>query len=136
MWKHTYRPMGDFKDLDVWRAAHTLTLAVYRATSAFPSAERYGLQAQLRRSAVSIASNLAEGGGRRGDCAFQAFLRIARGSAAELEYQLLVSRDLGYLSESDWRTLDELAQRVSRMLLGLLRRLGKGRGSSRPEPPA
>ena len=128
--------MGDFKDLDVWREAHTLTLAVYRATSTFPATERYGLQAQLRRSAVSVASNLAEGGGRRGDAQLRAFVRIARGSAAELEYQLLVSRDLGYLVESEWRALDDLTQRVSRMLFGLLRRLEKGRGFGPPEPLA
>jgi four helix bundle protein len=114
--------VGSFKNLEVWRQAHALTLAVYGATRSFPAAERYALQSQLRRSAVSIASNIAEGGGRRGDRAFVHFLRIARGSAAELEYQLLVARDLDLLVPGDWQVLEARTQRVSRMLLGLIRR--------------
>ena len=128
--------MGDFRKLRAWQEAMDFTVAVYRATDAFPPSERFGLRRQVRRAAASVAANRAEGGGQRGDAQLRAFVRIARGSAAELEYQLLVSRDLGYLVESEWRALDDLTQRVSRMLFGLLRRLEKGRGFGPPEPLA
>ena len=85
--------MKDFGDLKVWHEAHKLTLAVYRASAAFPREERYGLTAQMRRSAVSVPSNIAEGCGRRG-ADFGRFMQIAMGSACELEYQLLLARDL------------------------------------------
>lgn len=119
--------MGDYKKLDVWKLAYDLTLAIYRATAGFPAHERYGLQSQLRRSAVSIVSNIAEGVGRHHDGLLVQSLRIARGSTSELECQLMLSQDLSYLEHSDADPLIKAADRVSRLLLGLLRRFEKVR---------
>jgi four helix bundle protein len=116
--------MGDFKSLHVWKRAYAFSLQVYRLTLGFPSEERFGLTIQLRRASVSIASNIAEGCGRGGDPELCRFLRIARGSAAEVECQLLLARDLGYLTSESWRQLDEEIKRISggiRRLLGALR---------------
>jgi four helix bundle protein len=102
--------MGNYRQLLVWKRAHTLALDVYRATQRFPTEERYGLTAQLRRAAVSVVSNIAEGSGRLGDREHIRFLRIARGSVSEVECQLLLSRDLGYLGSSAWTVLDGQSQ--------------------------
>jgi len=88
--------MSDYERLDVWRAAHALTLVIYRATSSFPADERYGLVSQMRRSAASIPMNIAEGSGRSTDLDYARFVANAIGSASELEYQLLLAADLGY----------------------------------------
>lgn len=90
-------PMRDFRSLKVWEKAHQVTLAVYAATEQFPPTERSGLTAQLRRSAASDPYNFAEGCGRDGDRELARFLRIAAGSTSELEYQLLLARDLTFL---------------------------------------
>ncbi|HET9743897.1 MAG TPA: four helix bundle protein [Terriglobales bacterium] len=111
--------MSNFHDLKVWQKAHELTLAVYRATSKFPREEIYGLVAQMRRCAVSVGSNIAEGRGRDGDVEFARFLAIALGSLTELEYQLLLSRDLGYIGDSEHEKLNVSVAEVNRMLLGL-----------------
>jgi len=108
--------------LQVWNKTHELTLAIYRATAQFPREEQYGLTQQLRRAAVSIGSNIAEGCGGRGNGEFHKFLQIATGSASEVEYQLLLARDLGYMGD----VYDQLAERiveVKRMLAGLIRRV-------------
>ncbi len=105
------------------RKAHELTLDVYRATKAFPREELYGLTSQLRRSAVSIPSNIAEGCGRRTDADFARFLDIAMGSASELEYQLLLSARLDLLREPTYRGLEVATTEVKRMLASLLSRL-------------
>lgn len=94
--------MKDFRDLVVWQKAHDVALRVYQFTRPFPTEERYGLTAQLRRSASSIGANIAEGCGRGSDADFRRFLHIAMGSASELEYHLLLSRDLHYLGENDY----------------------------------
>ena len=85
--------MKDFKELRVWQKAHSLALEVYQATRSFPRDEIYGLTSQIRRAAVSVGANIAEGCGRRSDGEFARFLQIARGSASELEYHLLFARD-------------------------------------------
>ena len=113
--------MGNFRQLAVWKRAHDLALAIYRNTGSFPDRERYGLTAQLRRAAVSLVSNIAEGSGRQSDRELAMFLRIARGSVRELECQLLLSRDLGYLPSEAWAALDRDSQDISRMLHGLIR---------------
>jgi four helix bundle protein len=113
--------MGDFKRLNVWQLAHLLAEDLYRATAGFPLVERYGLSLQLRRAAVSITSNIAEGSGRIGNRECARFLVIARGSAAEIESQLLLARDLGLLTIEDWAKLNATVQRVNKMLLGLIR---------------
>ena len=117
--------MGDYNQLKVWERAHEFALAVYRSTEAFPASERTGLVSQLRRASISIPSNIAEGSSRRGDGEFGRFLSIARGSAAEATYQLLLARDLGFLSLEQWKQLDSLAQEVGRMLYGLTKAIRK-----------
>jgi four helix bundle protein len=113
--------MGNFRELAVWKRAHDLALGVYHCTNSFPNRERFGLAAQLRRAAVSIVSNIAEGAGRQSDRELARFLRIARGSVRELECQLLLSRDLGYMPPDLWIALDRDSQDISRMLNGLIR---------------
>ena len=117
--------MGDFKKLDVWQAAHLLVCEVYRNTRTFPKTEVYGLTSQLRRSAASVAANLAEGCGRGGDTEFARFVRISLGSAAELEYHLLLSHDIGLLDDSTYTRLSGQAKRIQGMLAGLKRALGQ-----------
>ncbi|HKW17405.1 MAG TPA: four helix bundle protein [Terriglobales bacterium] len=114
--------MKGFKELQVWRKAHEMTIAVYVATKNFPSDERYGLTSQLRRSASSIGSNIAEGCGRRSDGEMARFLQIARGSASEVEYQVFLARDLQYLREEEFRKLSFQADELQRMLTALIQR--------------
>lgn len=90
--------MGDFRKLKVWREAHRTVLSIYKVTGHFPRHEMYGMTSQMRRAGVSIASNIAEGYGRGGDRELLRYLRIALGSVSELEYQLLLAKDLGYLT--------------------------------------
>lgn len=111
--------MSDFRDLKVWQKAHELTIDVYRTTAEFPKQEMYGLVSQMRRCAASVGSNLAEGRGRRGDGDFGRFIQIASGSLTELEYQLLLSKDLKYLAESEYKLINQKLAEVSRMLLSL-----------------
>ncbi len=92
--------MKDFRDLQVWEKAHQLTLSAYKVTSGFPKEELYGLTSQIRRCAVLIAANIAEGCGKRGNGEFQRFLSIAAGSASELEYEFLLARDLKFINAS------------------------------------
>jgi four helix bundle protein len=120
-------PVKDFRDLQVWRKAHQLTLTVYRLTATFPRAERYGLMTQLRRSSSSIAANLAEGCGRNGDAELARFCSIALGSASELEYHLLLARDLNLLDATDYTALTNQTTEVKRMLTGLQQKLNADR---------
>lgn len=115
--------MKDFRKLSVWQKAHELTLAVYRASKTFPPEERYGLTSQLRRAATSVASNIAEGCGRGSDADFRRCLHIALGSASEVEYQLLLARDLGLLDTAAHDPLTAQATEVKRMLASLVRTL-------------
>jgi four helix bundle protein len=108
--------MQDFRNLKVWHKAHALTLDVYRLTREFPTNERYGLTAQLRRSCSSVPANLAEGCGRSGDTDFARFVNIAMGSACETDYHLLLSRDLNYISGEDYDRLLLQVSEVKRML--------------------
>ena len=96
--------MQDFKKMAVWQKSHALTLALYQATISFPRDEMYGLTSQLRRAGSSIPANIAEGCGRNGNAELARFLYIAMGSASELEYHLLLARDLGYLAEQTYVT--------------------------------
>jgi four helix bundle protein len=122
--------MGDYRQLLVWRRAHAFTLNVYQSTRSFPPAEQFGLTSQLRRAAISIVSNIAEGSGRRADRDHARFLSIARGSTCEVECQLLLSRDVGYLNEDAWESLDGECRGIGRMLTGLILAL-RGRGPLR-----
>ena len=115
--------MKDFKELKVWSKAHELTVDVYSLTRAFPRDEIYGLTSQLRRSAASIAANIVEGCGRRSDGELARFLQIARGSASETEYHLLLAKDLGILSDQDYRSTKERVFEVERMLTALAQKV-------------
>ena len=115
--------MRDFRKLMVWERAHQLTLAVYEATRSLPRDELYGLTSQSRRSAASIAANICEGCGRSGSREFGRFLAIASGSATELEYHLLLAKDLGFLTSNKHDRLDADVQVVKKMLAGLIRKL-------------
>ena len=105
----------DFRQLKVWEKAHPLTLEIYQATASFPRAETYGLTSQIRRASASICANLAEGCGRTGDAELARFCAIARGSASELEYHLLLARDLHYLQTSDHEKLAAETTEVKRI---------------------
>src|SRR5438067_11830225 len=115
--------MKDFRDLKVWEKAHKLTIEIYRATSSFPAEERYGLTSQIRRSSASIRANIAEGCGRRGHGDFQRFLQIAMGSASELQYHLLLAKDLGFISLDKHTTFDAAVVEVKRMLASLIQKV-------------
>jgi four helix bundle protein len=115
--------MPDYRRLKVWEKAHETVLRVYAASTRFPSVERFGLTAQIRRAAVSVPSNIAEGSGRRGDGDFRRFVAFALGSSHELEYQLLLARELGYLKDADHAELSGRVVEVGRMLSALLARL-------------
>ncbi len=115
--------MRDFRDLKVWQKAHGLTLAVYQATTAFPKDEVYGLTSQMRRCCASIPANIAEGCGRSGEAELARFMRIAMGSASELEYHLLLARDLNLLGASDHERLTQDVTEVKRMLTTFVQRL-------------
>ena len=111
--------IGSYRELTTWKRAMELAEAIYRATADFPAAERYGLSSQMRRSAVSIVSNIAEGRGRRATKDFRRFLDIAYGSLCELETQLLLSERLGFLSEKESKSSRQLAMETGRLLNGL-----------------
>jgi four helix bundle protein len=110
----------DFRDLKVWRRSHEFVLDVYRAPVDFPDRERYGLTSQLRRAAVSIPGNIAEGAVRSSDADFARFLYIAIGSASEVDYYLLLARDLSYLRSDDYERLCSEIQEIERMPNGLI----------------
>lgn len=112
--------MRNYRDLQVWSKAHTLTVDLYRLSSSFPREEMYGLTNQLRRAAVSIGSNLAEGCGRRTKAELARFVRVAMGSASELDYQLLLSRDLGFIKDEDFRRAASELTEVRKMLTSFL----------------
>ena len=111
--------MRNYQDLQVWERAHKLTLAIYRGTQDFPKEERFGLTSQIRRSSASIPANLAEGCGRRSDGEMARFIQISMGSGAELSYHLLLARDLGFLRNAEYSTLNSDLGEVMRMLCSL-----------------
>jgi four helix bundle protein len=115
--------MKDFRDLQVWHKTHALTLAIYQITGSFAPEEKYGLVSQMRRSSASIPTNMAEGCGRDSDAELARFLQISMGSASELEYQLLLAQDLGYLTPEQYTQLNALVTEVKRMMAPLIRSL-------------
>ena len=115
--------MKDFKELKVWTKAHEMTMGGYQETRSFPKEELYGLTSQIRRAAASVGANIAEGCGRRSDGELTRFLQIARGSASELEYHLLLARDLNLLAKDSFRKLDGQLTEVQRMLTSLVHRV-------------
>lgn len=120
----SYQPelvMQPFRQLRVWQKAHELTLEVYRVTARFPREETYALTSQIKRAAASIGANIAEGCGRGSDADFSRFLLMAMGSASELENHLQLARDLNFLSEADFRRLNDATTEIKRMLASLLK---------------
>ena len=109
-----------FRDLRVWQEAMALTSQVYRTTADFPKSETYGLVQQMRRAAVSVPSNIAEGKGHRSNKEFVHFLFHARGSLWELQTQILVAEELQYLSKQNGSALLSAAENISRALNGLI----------------
>ena len=115
--------MRNFRALTVWEKSHRLVVAVYNATGTFPREDTYGLTAQVRRCCVSIPANIAEGCGRSCEAELGRFMLIAMGSASELEYHLILARDLGYLGAQDYQKLSQEAGEVKRMLSTLIIRV-------------
>ena len=119
--------MRDFHELKVWGKAHRLVVSIYEVTQHFPSEERFGLTRQIRRAAVSIPSNIAEGCGRNTEPEMARFLDIAIGSASELDYQMLLARDLRYLDEDNYKKLVYQIQEVRRMLYAFMKKMAPDR---------
>lgn len=115
--------MQSFRSLKVWEKSHYLTLGVYKVTKNFPTEERYGLSSQMRRASASIAANIAEGCGRRGNPELIHFLHLASGSASELEYHLMLARDLEILGAAEYEELSHGVVDVKRMLVALVHKL-------------
>lgn len=115
--------MKDFKELKVWQKAHKTVLKIYSKTSSFPKDEIYGLTSQMRRAVVSIASNIAEGCGRSGDAELARFFQIAMGSASEIEYQIVLSRDLNFLDEEKYKELTNDVTEIKLMLGAFISKL-------------
>ena len=115
--------MSSFRDLEVWKEAHSLTLKVYGLTKTFPPVERYRLADQLCRSAASIPANIAEGKGRHSQKDFLRFLAVARGSVEETKYHLLLARDLGYIASEVYAKLESGYDAVGKMLNGLITKI-------------
>jgi four helix bundle protein len=113
--------MKDFRTLKVWEKAHFVTLAVYRLTENFPKCEMYRVTSQMRRCSASIAANIAEGCGRTSSGDFHRFLSTAMGSAAELDYFMLLSRDLAFVDDDEYERLHDYLVEVKRMLSSLIR---------------
>lgn len=112
--------MSMYKRLDVWNEAHQLTMEIYKTTIAFPSEEKFGITSQIRRAAVSVPTNIAEGQGRSNNKEFINFLRISKGSASEVEYLIFLSYELGYLDRQIYFSLLDKTQKILAMLNSLI----------------
>jgi four helix bundle protein len=119
--------MKDFRSLKVWEKAHALTLAIYKSTENFPKQETYALTSQIQRAAVSIPTNIAEGCGKDSDAELKRYFVISMGSASELEYLLILARDLGYLPENTFRSMTNDLVEVRKMLNAFIQKLKANR---------
>jgi len=117
--------MHNFKELKIWQNARSFVKDVYIATSNFPQEERFGLISQMRRSAISIPSNIAEGSGRNTEKDFSHFLNIALGSAYELQTQIFLSYDLELLKEEKMNALNSSLEEIQKMIYGLIKSIIK-----------
>ena len=115
--------MQNYKDLLVWSKAHKLTLEIYKTVANYPKEELYGLISQLKRASSSIPTNIAEGTGRFTKKDFANFLQIALGSSHEVEYLLILSRDLGYINDEIYKTLDKEINEIKAMLISLIKKV-------------
>jgi four helix bundle protein len=124
--------MGDFKKLDAWHRCQNLVASIYRLTSNFPSTERYRLSSQMRRAAVSVTANIAEGCGRQSDNELRRFLRITLGSLAELECELLLAAELQFVEPRKCHGMCTELRLVRRMLQRLHQALPKVPSKTQP----
>ena len=115
--------MNTTQELDVYKYAHELTLEIYRITSKFPREEMFGLSSQMKRAAVSINSNLMEGGARKHSGDYARFILYSRGSVAELTYQVNLAKDLTFITNLEYNHLYEQLQRIGKMLSSLLNKI-------------
>jgi four helix bundle protein len=132
--KLTRPRISSYRDLDVWQHAMGIVVDSYRLTTAFPSEERFGLTSQLRRAAVSIPSNIAEGHSRLGVGEFRRFVSIARGSVGEVETQIAIALALGFMDVNETSSLSPRLDELSKMLFGLYGASHRRRPNSRQSP--
>jgi four helix bundle protein len=127
--------MKKYERLEAWRAAHKLAMAVYRATESFPRTELYGLTSQMRRAALSVPANIAEGSARRGSAEFRRYLDIALGSLSELSYYLLFSREMGFLRDERHSAVEQLRVGAAKLTWALYAVVAE-HARQRPRPAA
>jgi four helix bundle protein len=119
--------MMPYEKYEAWKVAHELALEIHRVSDLWPTGERYQLTAQIRRAALSVPTNIAEGAAKRGPLEFRRYLDIARGSLSEVSYLLRFGRDRGVLDNTSFTTLDELRDRVGKLTWGLYASLARQR---------
>ena len=117
--------MRDFKKYDIWKLSHQFTLTIYSISTSFPKDETYNLISQIKRSALSIPTNIAEGCGRNTDKEFNQFLNIALGSATETEYLILLAKDLNYLDEVNYILLEQQINTIKSKIYTLKNKLNQ-----------
>ena len=115
--------MRDFQTLEVWKKGHKLVLSLYKATAYFPSEERYGLTSQIRRAGVSVPANIAEGCGHQSEPEFARYLQLAAASATELQYHIILARDLSYLEPERYKELAETVEEIKKMLSAFIKQV-------------
>ena len=118
--------MRNFRNLEIWKNAIELTKMIYKVCGDFPNTEKYGLKSQIQRAAVSVASNIAEGSSRRSEVDFARFLEISIGSAFEVETQLIIAKELGYISEPDYESILSHLQILQKQINALLTKIRNG----------
>lgn len=123
--------MQDYRKLKVWEESHALALSIYKLIKTFPDSEKFGIISQMTRAASSIPANIVEGAGRNSQKEFKKFLFIARASSKELEYYLILARDLGYLSSLDYEPINMRINLLSKMLTNLIKEVNR---KLNPEP--
>lgn len=127
--------MQDFKTINTWQRAYAFTLKVYQATFSFPEEEKFGLTSQLRRATASIPINISEGAGRISKRDFANFVQIALGSSSEVECELMLARDLGYLNDSTYISLDKELKEIRRMMYAFRKSLLTKKSNTETEKP-
>lgn len=115
--------MQNYRSLKVWEKAHAFTLEIYKITLSFPKTETYSLIDQMRRSSSSIPTNIAEGCGRNSQLELAHFLNISLGSSNEIDYQILLSKDLEYISETEYEFLEKQIREIKAMLIALISKI-------------
>lgn len=115
--------MRDYHKYDVWKYGHEITLEIYDITKTFPKEEQFGVTNQMRRASYSIPSNISEGCGRESDAEFKRFLIIARGSATELEYFIILALELGYIEKDIYKQIYDKVNKVKRSLNSLIKKI-------------